>query len=51
MTITSEKVCEVTDARELEEMSKEARVSCARCGAKAHDKASVCEPVALEPDH
>lgn len=48
---TSEKVCAVTDARTLANLTREAQVSCARCGAKAHDKSSVCEPVALEPDH
>lgn len=45
------KVCAVTDASLLKELSRKAEVVCARCGARAHDKASVCEPVALEPDH
>ena len=45
------KVCAVTDARLLDRLTSEAEFGCARCGAKAHDKASVCDPVLLEPDH
>ena len=51
MTVKHSKVCAVTDSRLLGKLSSEAEFSCARCGAKAHDKASVCEPVPLEPDH
>ena len=51
MTSISEKVCAVTDARTLDKMTKEAQFSCSRCGATAHDKSSVCDPVAIEPDH
>ena len=51
MPSTNEKVCAVTDAGTLAELTRDAQVSCARCGIKAHDKSSVCEPVALEPDH
>jgi uncharacterized protein (UPF0179 family) len=51
MTVESAKVCAVTDPRLLGKLTSEAEFSCARCGAKAHDKASVCEPIALEPDH
>lgn len=46
-----DKICAVTDARLLGKLTKNVAVSCARCGAKAHDSESVCEPVALEPDH
>ena len=45
------KVCAVTDSRLLNKLTSEAEFSCARCGAKSHDRSSVCEPVALEPDH
>jgi hypothetical protein len=45
------KVCAVTDAKLLGKLTAEAEFSCARCGAKAHNKASVCDPVPLEPDH
>jgi hypothetical protein len=45
------KVCAVTDSRLLGKLTGEAEFSCARCGARAHDKASVCDPVEIEPDH
>lgn len=45
------KVCAVTDSRLRIKLSKNAEVTCARCGAKAHDKGSLCDPVAIEPDH
>jgi len=51
MTGEYAKVCAVTDSRLLDKLTSEAEFGCARCGAKAHDKGSVCEPVPLEPDH
>ena len=45
------KICAVTDSRLLGKLTAEAEFGCARCGARARDKGSVCEPVALEPDH
>jgi ribosomal protein L37E len=45
------KVCAVTDSRLLGKLTSEAEFSCSRCGAKAHDRDSVCEPVPFEPDH
>lgn len=51
MTDKHSKVCAVTDSRLLGKLTSEDEFSCDRCGAKAHDKASVCEPVPLEPDH
>lgn len=51
MTREHAKVCAVTDSRLLNKLISEAEFSCARCGAKAHDKASVCEPEPIEPDH
>jgi hypothetical protein len=46
-----EKVCAVSDQTLLRDLSRNPEVVCARCGAKSHDKANVCEPVAIEPDH
>lgn len=51
MTAKDTKVCAVTDSRLLDKLTSEAEFSCARCGATAHDKGSVCEPIPLEPDH
>jgi hypothetical protein len=48
---SSAKVCAVTDNRLLGKLTKNAEVVCARCGAKAHTSASLCEPVPVEPDH
>jgi hypothetical protein len=45
------KVCAVTDPNLLDKLTSEAEFSCARCGAKAHDRESVCEPTFIEPDH
>jgi len=45
------KVCAVTDARMLSRLTSDAQVVCARCGAKAHHFANVCDPVPVEPDH
>ena len=45
------KVCAVSDATLLGSLSSKAEVVCARCGARAHVKENVCEPIALEPDH
>ena len=49
MTREHAKVCEVADARLVDTLSREAEFCCVRCGARAHDKASVCEPKPLEP--
>lgn len=51
MSGSTAKVCAVTDARVLDKLSENAEVVCARCGAKAHNKSNVCEPVPFEPDH
>lgn len=45
------KVCAVTDSRLLTKLADKAEFSCVRCGAKAHDSESVCEPELIEPDH
>jgi len=51
MTVTHSNVCAVSDSRLHGKLSCEVKFSCARCGAKADDKASVCDPVPLEPDY
>jgi hypothetical protein len=51
MTRDKVKVCAVSDAELLGRLTKDAEVVCARCGAKAHGRDNVCEPVSLEPDH
>lgn len=51
MSEENAKVCAVTDSRLLGKLTSEAEFSCARCGATAHNKTSVCEPIPLEPDH
>lgn len=45
------KICAVTDPALLGKLTRDAGIVCARCGAKAHSKADVCEPVPFEPDH
>lgn len=45
------KVCAVTDESLLKDLGRNPEVICARCGARSHSKANVCEPVAIEPDH
>jgi hypothetical protein len=51
MAAKEAKVCAVTDEALLRNLSRNAEVMCARCGAKSHDRANVCEPIAIEPDH
>lgn len=51
MKNTNIKACAVSDEALLNNMGMNPEVVCARCGAKSHNKANVCEPVALEPDH
>ena len=51
MTVKHSKVCAVTDSRLLGKLSSEAEFSCARCGAVAHGRDNVCEPIPFEPDH
>jgi hypothetical protein len=51
MTKRNEKVCAVSDESLLRDLSQNASVICARCGAKSHNKNNVCEPIAIEADH
>ncbi|HYS43251.1 MAG TPA: hypothetical protein VEM32_04650 [Geobacteraceae bacterium] len=43
----NDKICNVEDASLARSLSKDATVSCSRCGVKAHDAANVCDPVSL----
>ncbi len=45
MSSGSEKICAITDAATIRGLSADALVTCARCGAKAHDPVNVCDPV------
>jgi hypothetical protein len=51
MAKRNDKVCTVTDETLLRDISRNAEVMCARCGAKSHNSANICEPIAIEPDH
>lgn len=51
MRVEHAKICAVTDSRLLGELASEIGFSCARCGAKARERESVCEPEPIEPDH
>ena len=41
------KICAISDDRVVSKLSSEATVCCSKCGAKAHDPASLCSPVQL----
>ena len=45
MSSGSDKICAITDDATIRSLSADALVTCARCGAKAHDPANVCDPV------
>ncbi len=45
MSSGNEKICAITDAATIRGLSADALVTCARCGAKAHDSANVCAPI------
>ena len=42
-----DKICFVDNVDQVRSLSADATVSCAKCGAKAHDPADVCDPVQL----
>jgi hypothetical protein len=44
----NDKICNVDDASQARSLSKNATVSCGRCGVKAHDAANVCDPVPID---
>jgi predicted RNA-binding Zn-ribbon protein involved in translation (DUF1610 family) len=45
------KVCAVTDSQLVDKLTSDAEFSCAKCGAKAHDRESVCAPVPIGSGH
>jgi len=40
-------VCELTDASKVTAFAKNPTAICRRCGAKAHDSGSLCDPVQI----
>jgi hypothetical protein len=51
MKARDDKICAVSDETLLNELSRNAEVLCAKCGARSHTKNNVCEPIAIEADH
>jgi hypothetical protein len=51
MKARDDKICAVSDETLLKELSRNAEVLCAKCGARSHTKNNVCEPIAIEADH
>jgi len=41
------KICAIDNARLINKLSSDATVTCSKCGATAHDPASLCSPVQL----
>jgi hypothetical protein len=41
------RVCELTDANEIRSFSANPTAMCRRCGAKAHEPSSLCDPVQI----
>lgn len=48
MSVGNDKICNIDDELTISNLAANAQVVCRKCGAKAHDKSSVCEPVKLE---
>jgi len=46
-TSSHDKICAIENAKLLNKLTSDATVSCSKCGAKAHDPASLCSPVQL----
>jgi predicted nucleic acid-binding Zn ribbon protein len=44
---TQSKICTINNIRLLNILTSDATVTCSKCGAKAHDPASLCSPVQL----
>jgi len=42
-----DKICTMENARLINKLASDATVSCSKCGARAHDPASLCSPVQL----
>lgn len=45
MSSGREKICNITNSAMARDLSKNALVSCSKCGAMASDPANVCDPV------
>lgn len=41
------KICELTDANEVRAFASDPTAMCRRCGAKAHETSSLCDPVQI----
>lgn len=46
-TSSRDKICVIENAKLLNKLTSDATVSCSKCGARAHDPASLCSPVQL----
>jgi len=42
-----DKICAIDSVKLLSKLTSDATVSCSKCGARAHDPASLCSPVQL----
>ena len=45
MRSDKDKLCYVSDAEQLRSLTKGATMSCAKCGAKSNNPATLCEPI------
>jgi predicted nucleic acid-binding Zn ribbon protein len=43
----SDKICNIEDVNVVRSLSDDAIVMCAKCGAKAHEAARLCDPVRI----
>lgn len=41
------KICTIEDLAQARSLTDSASVMCAKCGAKAHDAANLCDPVRI----
>jgi hypothetical protein len=41
------KICAINDSSKVNKLSSDATVCCSKCGATAHDPASLCSPVPI----
>ncbi|TWJ32444.1 hypothetical protein [Geobacter argillaceus] len=41
------RICELTDANEIRSFATNPTAMCRRCGAKAHESSSLCDPVQI----
>ncbi len=43
----NDKLCNIEDVGQVSSLSDDAIVMCAKCGAKAHEAANLCDPVQI----